>query len=198
MAFRRGGRGWLPQASWDDGVPRIRSFFDAPRNTDEFFRRSDRRTREESAASCQTTPWRRSRTSKARSRTRLGYSRGSAAGSERRRRRPPASAWRCFTRWPSGTTSAAGLSSSTSVHSATTIHACSPSSGPTPASTRLPTQPAPATRHEYFRRILCNLLGAEMRQGLLPDDIELVGGLAHVVCHDNAARYFGFATSWGV
>jgi len=49
------------------------------------------------------------------------------------------------------------------------------------------------TRHEYFRRILCNLLGTEMRQGLVPDDIELVGGLVRDVCHDNAARYFGFA-----
>jgi glucuronate isomerase len=48
------------------------------------------------------------------------------------------------------------------------------------------------TRHEYFRRILCNLLGTEMRQGLLPDDVELVGGLVRDVCHDNAARYFGF------
>ena len=48
------------------------------------------------------------------------------------------------------------------------------------------------TRHEYFRRILCNLLGTEMRQGLLPNDIELVGGLVRDVCHDNAARYFGF------
>ena len=48
------------------------------------------------------------------------------------------------------------------------------------------------TRHEYFRRILCNLLGTEMRQGLLPDDMELVGGLVRDVCYDNAARYFGF------
>ena len=48
------------------------------------------------------------------------------------------------------------------------------------------------TRHEYFRRILCNLLGTEMRQGLMPDDIDLVGGLVRDVCHDNAARYFGF------
>jgi glucuronate isomerase len=50
-------------------------------------------------------------------------------------------------------------------------------------------------RHEYFRRILCNLLGTEMRQGLLPNDIELVGGLVRDVCHDNAARYFGFELS---
>jgi glucuronate isomerase len=48
------------------------------------------------------------------------------------------------------------------------------------------------TRHEYFRRILCNLLGVEMEQGLLPDDMEMVGSLVRDVCHDNAARYFEF------
>ena len=48
------------------------------------------------------------------------------------------------------------------------------------------------TRHEYFRRILCNLLGAEMQQGLLPDDLDLVGGLVRDVCYYNAQRYFGF------
>lgn len=48
------------------------------------------------------------------------------------------------------------------------------------------------TRHEYFRRILCNLLGREMHQGLLPRDFDLVGGLVADVCHHNAARYFGF------
>jgi glucuronate isomerase len=48
------------------------------------------------------------------------------------------------------------------------------------------------TRHEYFRRILCNLLGAEMEQGLLPDDVELIGTLVVDVCYGNAARYFGF------
>ncbi len=48
------------------------------------------------------------------------------------------------------------------------------------------------TRHEYFRRILCNLLGNEMHQGLLPDDMELVGAMVRDLCHDNAVRYFGF------
>ncbi len=46
------------------------------------------------------------------------------------------------------------------------------------------------TRHEYFRRILCNLLGAEMQLGLLPDDLELVGRLVRDVCYHNAERYF--------
>ena len=47
-------------------------------------------------------------------------------------------------------------------------------------------------RHEYFRRILCNLLGTEMQQGLLPDDMNLIGALVQDVCYNNAARYFGF------
>jgi glucuronate isomerase len=47
-------------------------------------------------------------------------------------------------------------------------------------------------RHEYFRRILCNLLGVEMEQGLLPNDVELIGSLVADVCYNNAARYFGF------
>lgn len=49
------------------------------------------------------------------------------------------------------------------------------------------------TRHEYFRRILCNLLGTEMEQGLLPKDFDWIGGLVRDVCYDNAARYFGFS-----
>ncbi len=47
-------------------------------------------------------------------------------------------------------------------------------------------------RHEYFRRILCNLLGTEMQQGLLPDDIEMIGSLVQDVCYRNAASFFGF------
>lgn len=49
------------------------------------------------------------------------------------------------------------------------------------------------TRHEYFRRILCNLLGTEIQQGLLPNDIELIGAMVRDICHQNAAAYFGFA-----
>lgn len=47
-------------------------------------------------------------------------------------------------------------------------------------------------RHEYFRRLLCNILGGEMRRGLLPNDLALVGGLVANVCHHNAAAYFAF------
>jgi glucuronate isomerase len=48
------------------------------------------------------------------------------------------------------------------------------------------------SRHEYFRRILCNVLGADMAAGLLPHDFDLVGALVEDVCFRNAERYFGF------
>jgi glucuronate isomerase len=51
------------------------------------------------------------------------------------------------------------------------------------------------SRHEYFRRILCNLLGREVERGGLPRDFGLVGAVVRDICHDNAARYFGFNLS---
>jgi len=47
-------------------------------------------------------------------------------------------------------------------------------------------------RHEYFRRMLCNLLGSEMERGLLPSDVALVGGMVGDIAYRNAARFFGF------
>ncbi|NJL29324.1 MAG: glucuronate isomerase, partial [Thermoanaerobaculia bacterium] len=47
-------------------------------------------------------------------------------------------------------------------------------------------------RHEYFRRVLCNVLGGDIAAGLLPRDFELVGALVQDVCFGNAASYFGF------
>ena len=47
------------------------------------------------------------------------------------------------------------------------------------------------TRHEYFRRILCNILGADMEKGLIPDDYNLVGNMVQDICYNNAKRYFG-------
>lgn len=44
-------------------------------------------------------------------------------------------------------------------------------------------------RHEYFRRILCNLLGAEIESGQLPCDEELMGGMIENICFNNAAAY---------
>ena len=48
------------------------------------------------------------------------------------------------------------------------------------------------TRHEYFRRLLCNILGSDMERGLLPDDLELVGKMVADICYHNARNYFGF------
>jgi glucuronate isomerase len=47
-------------------------------------------------------------------------------------------------------------------------------------------------RHEYFRRILCNILGSEMERGLIPDDFTLVGNMVKDICYYNAKRYFQF------
>lgn len=46
-------------------------------------------------------------------------------------------------------------------------------------------------RHEYFRRILCNLLGHDMEAGELPRDFALVGEMTRNICFANAERYFG-------
>ncbi|OGV60061.1 MAG: glucuronate isomerase [Lentisphaerae bacterium RIFOXYA12_FULL_48_11] len=48
------------------------------------------------------------------------------------------------------------------------------------------------TRHEYFRRILCNVLGGDMDKGLVPRDIELLGRMVSDISYNNAASYFGF------
>ncbi len=47
-------------------------------------------------------------------------------------------------------------------------------------------------RHDYFRRILCNILGTEIQSGLIPNDIELVGSMVADICYNNAYRYFNF------
>jgi glucuronate isomerase len=47
-------------------------------------------------------------------------------------------------------------------------------------------------RHEYFRRVLCNLLGEDMEKGELPDDEALVGNMVRNICYGNAKRFFGF------
>jgi glucuronate isomerase len=44
-------------------------------------------------------------------------------------------------------------------------------------------------RHEYFRRVLCNLLGREMEDGQLPASAELVGEMVARICYSNAAEY---------
>ena len=49
-------------------------------------------------------------------------------------------------------------------------------------------------RHEYFRRTLCNLIGRDLKQGLIPDDEELVGPMIKNICYANAKKYLAFET----
>ncbi|MFD0793043.1 glucuronate isomerase [Mucilaginibacter litoreus] len=47
-------------------------------------------------------------------------------------------------------------------------------------------------RHEYFRRLLCNLFGEDIQNGELPNDIEWTGKIIADICYHNARNYFGF------
>jgi glucuronate isomerase len=47
-------------------------------------------------------------------------------------------------------------------------------------------------RHEYFRRILCNLLGDEIKRGELPNDMEMIGKMVSDISYNNAKEYFKF------
>ncbi|MFQ7749799.1 MAG: glucuronate isomerase, partial [Eubacteriales bacterium] len=46
-------------------------------------------------------------------------------------------------------------------------------------------------RHEYFRRVLCDLLGSWMEQGDIPSDESLIGEMIANICFGNSAAYFG-------
>ena len=48
------------------------------------------------------------------------------------------------------------------------------------------------TRHEYFRRTLCNLLGNDVENGEVPNDMELLGKMVEDICFNNAKEYFNF------
>ena len=47
------------------------------------------------------------------------------------------------------------------------------------------------SRHDYFRRILCSVLGEWLDEGFVPYDIEAVGKTVRDICYNNAAEYFG-------
>jgi glucuronate isomerase len=47
-------------------------------------------------------------------------------------------------------------------------------------------------RHEYFRRILCNLLGTWVEEGEYPADWKYLEQIVRDVCYNNANAYFGF------
>ena len=47
-------------------------------------------------------------------------------------------------------------------------------------------------RHEYFRRLLCNLIATDVENGEIPDDANLLDSLIRGICYDNAKAYFTF------
>ncbi len=47
-------------------------------------------------------------------------------------------------------------------------------------------------RHEYFRRILCNIIGNDVEQGEIPNDEKWLGKIVQGICYYNAKEYFGF------
>ena len=47
-------------------------------------------------------------------------------------------------------------------------------------------------RHDYFRRILCNLIGNDVENGLIPNDIHLLGKMVQDISYNNAKAYLDF------
>lgn len=47
-------------------------------------------------------------------------------------------------------------------------------------------------RHEYFRRILCDVIGTWVEEGKYPDDEKLLTAIIRGICYENAKKYFGF------
>jgi glucuronate isomerase len=50
-------------------------------------------------------------------------------------------------------------------------------------------------RHEYFRRILCNMLAEDVEKGIVPNDETLLSELVHKLCYTNALSFFGYQMS---
>lgn len=48
-------------------------------------------------------------------------------------------------------------------------------------------------RHEYFRRLICNMFGDDVEKGLLPNDLPWIGKLIQDICYNNAKSYFNFS-----
>ena len=47
-------------------------------------------------------------------------------------------------------------------------------------------------RHEYFRRLLCNLIAEDTNKGLMPNDLAFLGKMIQDICYNNAVKYFNF------
>jgi glucuronate isomerase len=54
------------------------------------------------------------------------------------------------------------------------------------------------TRHELFRRILCDVIGRDFEEGRIPADIALCSKVVRDICVDNAVRFFGLPNSWSL
>jgi hypothetical protein len=52
-------------------------------------------------------------------------------------------------------------------------------------------------RHEYFRRVLCNLLGRDVENGELPEDEMLLGPMIQNICYANARQYLALPKAGG-
>ena len=48
------------------------------------------------------------------------------------------------------------------------------------------------TRHEYFRRILCNMIGQWVEEGEYPEDYNTLEKIIRGICYENAKKYFEF------
>jgi glucuronate isomerase len=46
------------------------------------------------------------------------------------------------------------------------------------------------SRHEYFRRLLCNLFAEDIKKGYIPNDINWIGSIIADICYNNAKNYF--------
>jgi len=51
------------------------------------------------------------------------------------------------------------------------------------------------TRHELFRRILCDVIGRDVDEGRIPADVALCSKVVRDICVDNAVEYFGLPIS---
>ena len=51
-------------------------------------------------------------------------------------------------------------------------------------------------RHEYFRRLLCNMIGRDVHSGELPNDEKWLGHIIEDICYRNAKNYFGFKNQY--
>ena len=52
------------------------------------------------------------------------------------------------------------------------------------------------TRHELFRRVLCDAIGADVDAGRIPADLDWLGSVVRDICVENAVRFFGFPAQW--